>query len=90
MRRSVRCTLRWLHKVSVNTDCDSRHSQADLTFVSVALGEFTGVTLRYCNFSFLKKEFDSKQINCAFVSGPTCWQTYIYQSITHIAYRVLR
>jgi hypothetical protein len=44
MRRSVKCSmLHWLHKVSVIKGCDCRDLQADPPFVSVALGEFTGV-----------------------------------------------
>jgi hypothetical protein len=35
----------WLQKDSVNTDCDCGISQADPSFMSVALGEFTAMKL---------------------------------------------
>jgi len=53
--------LHWLHKVRVNTDGDCGDSQADPPFVSVALGDFTGVKLRSCICSFLKTQFDSNE-----------------------------
>jgi len=43
--------LHWLHKDSVNTDCDCGDSQADPSCVSVALGELTGVKCKSCIFS---------------------------------------
>ena len=81
--------LRRLHNVNVNTECDCRDSQADPPFLSVALGEFTGVKLRSCVLVSYRK-LDSTEIDCAVMSCPTCWQTAILLSVTDIAYRVLR
>ena len=81
--------LRWLHNVHVNTKCDCRDSQADPSFVSVALGEFTRMKSRSC-VVVSQRQFDSTEIDCAVMSGLTCWQSSIHLSISDIAYRVVR
>jgi len=82
--------LHWLHNFSLNTDCDLGDSQADPSFVSVALDDFNTVKSRSCVCSSLKTKFDPPEIYYVLVSGPTCRQTSIYLSTTDIAYRISR
>ena len=55
----------------MNTDCDCGDSQADPPFVSVALGDFSRVKARSSVCNFLKTSFNSTEIFCAVLSGPT-------------------
>ena len=55
-RSSVRChVLHWLQNASMNTECEYGDSQADPSFVSVTLGEFTAVKSMSCIFSLLNE-----------------------------------
>jgi hypothetical protein len=65
MRWSVRCRMHcWLHKDNLITDCDCGDSQADPPFVSVTLGKISGMKSKFRKCSFLKTQFDSKEIDC--------------------------
>jgi len=64
---------------------DYRDSQEDPTFVSVSFSDFTKVKLRSAVCSFLKTQFDSNEIDCVVMSGPTCWHTFCISKYNRLA-----
>ena len=64
--------------IIISSNC--RYSQADPSFRSVAMGEFTAVNSKFCICISLQIKCDSPAHDYVIMTALTCWQTSIHLS----------